>query len=141
MSRTRRVGLASGILVIAWVGRFTRADGTLNGAAAVAAGPGPDTTIDEVTTFTGTAFSVASQPPGNAVYEPVLVFPPGTLGISNGSEVDLSGMLEAVAIRFGAGRIFVSGEAGGLTAQDSFGMQETPQNERYLRNVLWWLTQ
>ena len=43
--------------------------------------------------------------------------------------------------QLGAGRIFVSGEAGGLTAQDSFGMQETPQNERYVRNVMWWLTQ
>jgi uncharacterized delta-60 repeat protein len=120
---------------------FTRADGTLNGASAVATGPGPDTAIDEVTTFTGTAFAIAARPPSHALYEPVLVFPPDTLGSSGDTEVDLSGMLEAVAIEFGAGRIFVSGEAGGLTAQDSFGMQETPQNERYLRNVLWWLTQ
>ena len=71
----------------------------------------------------------------------MLIFPSGTLGFSNGVEVDMGGMLEAVAIQLGAGRIFVSGEAGGLTAQDSFGMQETPQNERYVRNVMWWLTQ
>ena len=120
---------------------FTHADGTLNGASAVATGPGPDTAIDRVTTFTGTAFAIAARPPGDAYYEPVLVFPPESSGSSGGTEVDLSGMLEAVAIEFGAGRIFVSGEAGGLTAQDSFGMQETPQNERYLRNILWWLTQ
>lgn len=53
----------------------------------------------------------------------------------------MSGFLEAVAIRYGAGRVFVSAEAGGLTAQSTFGMQRTPENERYLRNVLWWLTQ
>jgi hypothetical protein len=44
-----------------------------------------------------------------------------------------------VAIQFGAGRIYVSGESGGLTAQTSFGMQFTPQNEQFLRNIIHWL--
>jgi hypothetical protein len=37
------------------------------------------------------------------------------------------------------GRVYVSAESGGLTAQDSFGMHETPDNEQYVRNVVHWL--
>ncbi len=121
--------------------RFTRASGDLVGTSAVATGPGPDTAIDEVTTFTGTAFRIAASPPPEAQFDPVLVFPGGVPGFSNGEEIDLGGYSQGIAIRFGAGRVFVSGEAGGLTAQGPFGMQFTPQNERYLRNILWWLTQ
>ena len=120
---------------------FTRASGDLVGASAVATGPGPDTAVDEVTTFTGTAFRIAASPPPEAQFDPVLVFPAGVIGSSNGEAVDLEGYLQGVAIRFGAGRVYVSGEAGGLTAQGPFGMQFTPDNERFLRNILWWLTQ
>ena len=115
-------------------------EGTLNGASAVANGPGPDTAVDQVATFAGTAFTLAAQPPADAQYEPMLLFPPGTSGLSGGVRVDLGCFLQAVAIRLGAGRVFVSAEAGGITAQNTFGMQFTPENERYLRNILWWLT-
>ena len=110
---------------------FRRATGELNGGAAVANGPGPQSVVDEVTTFTGTAFRIAAAPPAAAQYEPVLTFGPD------------SGMdgLQGVAIRFGAGRVYVAGEAGGLTAQDGFGMQFTWDNERYVRNIAWWLSQ
>jgi hypothetical protein len=114
---------------------FTRASGTLNGAAAVANGPGPATAVDSVETFTGTGLSLAASPPPDVQIEPVLTFPP-----------ELGGLLQAVAIRLGAGRVFVQGEAAALSAQlqgdgDPMGMNAHPENERYLRNVLGWLTQ
>jgi len=121
--------------------RFTLAAGDLIGTSAVATGPGPNTAVHEVTTFVGTAFRIAANPPPEAQFDPVLVFPPGVKGSSNGDEIDLGGYSQGVAIRFGAGRVFVAGEAGGLTAQGDFGMQFTAENERYLRNILWWLTQ
>jgi hypothetical protein len=110
---------------------FTRANGDLNGASVIANGTGADTVVNEVTTFTGTAFSISPSPPADASYEAVLTFPPGT--------PKLAGLLQGVAIQLGAGRVYVSGESGGLTAQNAFGMQFTPDNEQYLRNVIHWL--
>jgi uncharacterized delta-60 repeat protein len=111
---------------------FTRTSGELNGAAEVANGPGPDTEVDSVETFTGTAFAIAANPPADAQLEPVLILPDGTL--------------QGVAIELGAGRVFVAGEAASLSAQlqgngDLMGMNAHPENERYLRNIFWWLTQ
>ena len=111
---------------------FTRAIGSLNGAAAIANGGGPDEVVDEVTTFTGTAFSILASPPPQAQYEPILTFPPD-------APAALRGLLQGVAIQFGAGRVYVSGESGGLTAQNRFGMQFTPDNEQFVRNVIHWL--
>ena len=85
-----------------------------------------------MTTFRGTAFSIAPDPPPEAEYEPVLVYPDDAPG-----QVD--GLLQGVAIRFGAGRVYVSGESGGLTAQNTFGMHLTPDNEQFVRNVVHWL--
>jgi hypothetical protein len=95
--------------------------------------------VNQVSTFAGTAFSVSPTPPADASYEPVLVFPPGATTRSAGSVVDISGFLQGVAIQLAAGRVYVSGEAGGLTAQVTFGMQFTPENERFLRNIIAWL--
>jgi hypothetical protein len=111
---------------------FTRAAGSLNGAATIANGDSPSDAVDEVTTFTGTPFSIDPAPPPQAQYEPLLTFPPDAPG-------DLAGLLQGVAIQFGAGRVYVSGESGGLTAQTGFGMQDTPDNEQFLRNVVHWL--
>lgn len=111
---------------------FTRSAGTLNGSAEIANGTGPGDVVDEVTTFRGTAFSIAPEPPPQAEYEPVLVYPDDAPG-----QVD--GLLQGVAIRFGAGRVYVSGESGGLTAQNTFGMHLTPDNEQFVRNVVHWL--
>ena len=63
---------------------------------------------------------------------PILTFPPD-------SPSNADGWLQGVAIQFGAGRVYVSGESGGLTAQNSFGMQETPDNEQFVRNIVHWL--
>ena len=62
----------------------------------------------------------------------MLTFPPG-------SKRSLEGLLQGVTIELGAGRVYVSGESGGLTAQDSFGMQFTPQNAQYVLNIVHWL--
>ena len=85
-----------------------------------------------MTTFTGTAFSISPTPPPTASYEPVLTFPVD-------SPHNLDGLLQAVTIQLGAGRVYVSGESGGLTAQDSFGMQFTPDNAQYVLNIIHWL--
>jgi len=111
---------------------FTRAAGSLNGASTIANGAATSEAVDEVTTFTGTPFSIDPAPPPQAQYEPILTFPPD-------APADLAGLLQGVAIQFGAGRVYVSGESGGLTAQNTFGMQETPDNEQFLRNVIHWL--
>jgi hypothetical protein len=95
--------------------------------------------VDAVSTFSGTAFSISATPPLDASYEPVLVFPPGSTARSGAGTVDIGGFLQGVAVQLGAGRVYVSGEAGGLTAQLGFGMQMTPENERFLRNVIAWL--
>ena len=105
---------------------FTVANGGLNAGSPIASG------ISEVSTFTGTAFSISATPPPQASYEPVLTYPPD-------SPQNLDGWLQGVAIQFGAGRVYVSGESGGLTAQSSFGMQETPDNEQFVRNIIHWL--
>jgi hypothetical protein len=111
---------------------FTRANGGLNAASAIANGIDAASAIDEVTTFLGTAFSLLPTSPPLALYETVLTYPPGSPG-------DLEGLLQGVAIELGAGRIYVSGESGGLTAQNSAGMQFTPQNAQFVRNIVHWL--
>jgi hypothetical protein len=111
---------------------FTRVSGSLNPAAVIANGTDPAEVVDEVTTFAGTAFSIDAVPPPQAQYEPVLTFPPD-------APARVGGLLQGVAIQFGAGRVYVSGESGGLTAQTSFGMQFTVGNEQFLRNVIHWL--
>jgi cysteine-rich repeat protein len=121
--------------------RFTRAAGTLNGSSFFANGRTAAERINEVTTFTGTAFSISATPPPQASFEPALTFPPGVMGRSDSTSIDLGGYLQGVAIRFGLGRVFVSGEAGALTAQSSFGMQFTPDNEQYVLNIIHWLDQ
>jgi hypothetical protein len=104
---------------------FTVENGGLNAASPIAAG------ISEVSTFTGTAFRISATPPP-AAYEPVLTYPLD-------SPSNLDGWLQGVAIEYGAGRVYVSGESGGLTAQSSFGMHETPDNEQFVRNIIHWL--
>ena len=104
---------------------FTLANGGLNPASPITIGVG------EVTTFTGTAFRIATPLP-QATYDAILTFPPD-------SPNNLDGWNQGMAIQFGAGRVYISGESGGLTAQTSFGMQETPDNEQYVRNIVHWL--
>ena len=72
----------------------------------------------------------------------MLILPAGTTGRSGNQHVDLGGFLQGVAIQFGSGRVYVSGEAGGLTSQSGIpGLLNNPGNARLLRNVVWWLTQ
>lgn len=104
---------------------FTLANGGLNPSSPITAG------IGEVTTFTGTAFRVATPLP-QATYEAVLTFPPD-------SPNNADGWHQGMAIQFGAGRVYISGESGGLTAQNSFGMHQTPDNEQYVRQIVHWL--
>ncbi len=116
---------------------FFRSDATLSGTSPVTNATGGSTIIDEVETFTGTAFEpFGSQPPTAGPFDPVLIFPPGVTAF-NGD--DLSGDWQGLAFTLGDGRVYINGEAGGLTAQTPFGMHFTPQNEQYLLNVVHWL--
>ncbi len=110
-------------------------------AAPITNATGGPTVIDEVTTFTGTAFAPSgSQPPTAGLFDPVLIFPPGALA-NNGDPI--GGDWQGLAFTLGDGRVYINGEAGGLTAQTVsgtlFGMHTTPQNEQYLLNVVHWL--
>jgi hypothetical protein len=114
---------------------FTRASGSLNPAAAVANGFAANEAVHEVSTFFGTFFAPVATPPAIAQYEGVLIFPPGT--IAHG--LNIGGFWQGVAIRYGNGKVYVAGEAGSLTAQNTFGMHMTPYNEQYLLNIIHWL--
>lgn len=119
---------------------FTRATGTLNPSAVVANGFAVGEDINQVSTFTGTAVSLAASPPLGAAYEGVLIFPAGTIA---GGGVNISGFWQGVAIQFGSGKVYVQAEASALSAQvkpsGMMGMQITPDNEQYLRNIIHWL--
>jgi len=110
----------------------------------------PGSRIDSVTTFTGQAFQA-----GGEDVEPLLVFGPGyhTLTPERAWQFDentptesVEGWLQGAVKRVGNGRIAVFGEAAGFSAQVSgnmaFGMnsRDAPQNQRFLRNVMQWLT-
>ena len=120
---------------------FKRTFGDLNGASEIANGPDSSRAVATFTTFTGTAFSISATPPAGASYEPVLTLPSGVSGSSGSDSLDVGGLLQGVAIHFGSGRVYVAGEAGGLTVQTSIqGLRKNPGNEGLLRNILWWLT-
>ena len=109
---------------------FTRNGGGLSETSIISNGTASDQVINEVTTFLGATFVPLPTLPPYTTVEPVLELP--------------TGELQGAAVRFGAGRVYVAGEAGGLTAQATFsgftfGMHVTPDNEQYLLNVVRWL--
>jgi hypothetical protein len=114
---------------------FTRASGSLNPSSVIANGFAAGEDINEVSTFFGTFYAPLAMPPVIAQYEGVLVFPPGS--VAHG--LPIAGFWQGVAIQFGAGKVYLAGEAGSLTAQNTFGMQITPDNEQYVLNIAHWL--
>lgn len=125
---------------------FTRSTG-LNTDAAIANGRSSGELIDHVRVFRGDAFYV-SAPVQDATYQPLLTLQPGAETVT-GEAAD--GKYMGMAIRLGAGRIYISGEAMMFSAQLNtsasgaviryLGMREpdASYNAQYLRNVIHWL--
>ena len=128
---------------------FRRADGSLR-AHEITDGEEPSERIDSVATFTGQAFKV------NGDHTPVLVFdstyalylPTIAWEFDSTTEVlPIAGWMQAATARYGAGRVFVCGEAAMFTSQVAPGGRkaglaspEAAQNQRFLRNIMRWLS-
>jgi hypothetical protein len=116
---------------------FRKPDGTLKDHAIT-------TGIDEVATFTGSAFELEREG------QPLLVFSPGVILATvpkNPTGPSVGGRLQGAALPFGKGRVAVFGEAAMFSAQ-TFGPAKRPmgmnhpaakQNARFLLNVMHWL--
>ncbi len=109
--------------------------------------------VDSVRSFTGQAFRAVGE------VEPLLSVPEGSrvrlpseawVFKSTTPSIRADGMLQGAALRFGAGRIAVFGEAAMFSAQERItkkertvsGMNhpEAPQNAQFLLNVMHWLS-
>ncbi|HEV3467879.1 MAG TPA: DUF4350 domain-containing protein [Pyrinomonadaceae bacterium] len=129
---------------------FTRAAGTLRDHA-ITRGRSAAERVDQVSTFTGSAFQVDSGA------EPLLVFDKDVVSLmpqvawqftEQTPRVAVGGWYQGAALRFGKGRIALFGEAAMFTAQlagpnrTRVGMNapQAPQNAQFLLNVLHWLS-
>lgn len=128
---------------------FERASGLMD--CAVTSGRNESEQINQVVTFTGSAFQV----PKEAI--PVLVFPRESVSrepeeawkfSSQTPEVSIEGWCQGALLEFGEGRVAVFGEAAMFTAQwagsrkRSIGMSApyAEQNYQFLLNVMHWLS-
>ncbi len=88
--------------------------------------------VSYVKTFTGSSFSINPNPPLDATFEPILELQPG--------------FYQGMAIKVGAGRVYLSSEAAMFTTQlfddgTPWGMHVASAafNEQFLRNIIHWL--
>ena len=120
----------------------------LNQNSVIANGRSANEVINQVRVFTGSAFRLSATPAQNAIYQPLLTLPSGA--ISSGGE-SVAGAYMGMAMRLGAGRVYVSSEAGMFSAQvqtDSTGRVASymgindpgaAYNAQYLLNIVHWL--
>ncbi|ATQ44360.1 DUF4350 domain-containing protein [Caulobacter mirabilis] len=121
------------------------------GRHAVTTGRSASERIDELATFTGSAFTA----PAGAV--PILTLPAGSKAIKpdaegrivrDGSGVDVGGWLQGAVMDYGKGRLAVFGEAGMFSAQIvrqndfrmGFNSPRAPRNKQFALNLLHWLS-
>lgn len=107
--------------------------------------------IDELATFTGSAFTA----PSGAV--PILTLPAGSKAARPGAEgklardgsgVDVGGQLQGAVMDYGRGRLAVFGEAGMFSAQVAgpsgfrmgFNNPRAPRNKQFALNLVRWLS-
>ena len=118
---------------------FRRSDGTLKDHAIT-------TEIDEVATFTGSAFLIEGEG------QPLLVFGPDVVlatAQNDPKPASVTGRLQGAALPVGKGRVAVFGEAAMFSAQLAgpdrrpMGMNHptAKQNAQFLLNVMHWLTE
>ena len=135
----------SGILV------FKREDGGLKDHA-VTRGRSADEKIDTVATFTGSAFQLEDKGA-----QALVVFPAQIVSLmpqvawqfkEDTPRVSVAGWPQIAVLKFGKGRVALSGEAAMFTAQLAgpnrlkVGMNspDAPQNAQFLLNLVHWLT-
>lgn len=130
---------------------FRKADNTLADHE-ITRGRTSEEAVDEIVTFTGSAF----RPPPGA--EPLLVFPSTAVSLEpevawqfdeKTPSVEVGGWCQGAVFRYGQGRVAVFGEAAMFTAQlagpnrTPIGMNSprAPHNAQFLLNVFRWLTE
>lgn len=126
---------------------FSRAKGTLE-SNAITNGRSKAERIDSVGTFTGSGFGI---PP---TAEPILVFNSNFKMLmpqeawqfaADTPRFPLEGLCQLACLKYGKGRIVVSGEAAMFTSQRagdrSVGLSspQVPQNQQFLLNIIHWL--
>jgi hypothetical protein len=128
---------------------FRRSDGSLR-THEITDGREPSGRIDSVATFMGQAFKV------NRDHEPIIVFDSNYVVLlpevawefdETTETMPIGGRMQAAAMEYGKGRVFVSGEAAMFTSQTapggiSVGMTspEAAGNLQFLRNIMSWLS-
>ena len=127
----------------------TQLDGALAARSAIVSGRVPTEAVDYVRTFYGSGFFIVPPNPATTYpisYEPIMTFGKNATVVSTWPTKSAAGMFQGMAIHYGAGRVYVSGEAAMFTAQFSippatFGLQipEAAYNTRFLRNIIHWL--
>jgi hypothetical protein len=128
--------------------RFVRTDGTL-AESPVTNGQNPSDRIDQVVTFTGSAFKA----PEGAI--PVLEFMPEHWSLQPDTawrfsertqKQPLGGYCQGALLEYGNGKVAVFGEAAMFTAQIvngqravGFNSPDAPQNARFILNLIRWM--
>ncbi len=114
---------------------FSTANATnnaLNGSSDLVLGRNLLESVSYVKSFTGAAFAINANPPLDTVFESIMSLIPD--------------LYQGMAIKVGAGRVYLSSEAGMFTTQldadgNPWGMHvpTAEYNEQYLRNIIHWL--
>lgn len=126
---------------------FPRTAG-LNPNSVITNGRSANEAINQVRVFTGSAFRLSATPAQNAIYQPLLTLPLRAI-TTEGTPV--AGAYMGMAMRLGAGRVYVSSEAGMFSAQvltdrtgrvaSYIGINDpgAAYNAQYLLNIVHWL--
>ena len=127
---------------------FDRQRGLL-GTHVILEGRQPTERIQQVATFTGTAFRCPKGDPLLLFADNVVLFEPKKAWHfqKDTPQTNVAGWMQGAALRFGQGRVAVFGEAAMFTSQRSarggtFGMSApmAQDNEQFLLNTMHWLT-
>ena len=101
--------------------------------------------VPRVSQFRGTSFDLLAATPADVAIAPIMTFPPAATALVDGEWVSIAGRLGAATVTYGEGRVYVSAEAAGFSAQTTgggtqqVGMQVTRFNERFVLSVMHWL--
>ena len=110
--------------------------------SAIASGRYAAESLDDIWLGRGGSFTSWLEPGDTTLaeettHDPVLVFGPAAEAPGRRS---IEGHLAGLAVRYGDGRVYVSSEAGGFTAQTvPGGFVDHPQNQQLVLNVIHWL--
>ena len=127
--------------------KFFRVTGTLK-ANAITNGRYKTEKIDSVTSFTGQAFEIPEQAKPITVLNSkfTMLMPEVAWEFDKKTKIfNCEGLVQLAFMKYGKGRIVVSGEAAMFTSQQAgdrrvgMGSDAAPQNEQLLLNIIHWL--